>query len=578
MVKLDSFDEIVLADFEFNGGDGNRPNVVSLVAYELRSGRKFRLWYDELGSEPPFRCDDKTLFVAYYASAELGCHLALGWPMPRNILDLFTEFRCLTNHSSDHQPAAGLLNAMDHFKLDAIEARAKDHWQTVVLRGGPWSAEERAGILEYNETDVVALEKLLPAMPIPNLGQALLRSNYMRAEAWMKHWGIPVDKPLVDDLAAHWGDLRRELIDDLNVRYPFFDGPVFKRKQLERWLIDHDIRYWPLTPTGQISTDAETLRAMAARCPEVAEFCHTKTTLEQLKAFTLSVGDDGRNRCMLSAFRSKTGRNQPSTTAFVFGLHAAFRSLIRPEPGNALAYLDFSGQEFAEAAYFSGDQNMIAAYESGDPYSDWARKSGAMPPDGNKKTHPHVRAMFKRASLGVLYGMGARTLSGYVGVSEVRARQLLRSHRDIFSVFWRWSDAVYDAGVSTRMLQTTFGFQMKVLPTVKPGTLLNWPMQANGADMLRLACCLATNRGIKIIAPIHDAILVEGPVDSINDVIADLKVCMIEASRAVLGGPTVRVDANIIPYPERYVDDRDMAPELWATTMRLIEKLKRRVA
>ena len=79
---------------------------------------------------------------------------------------------------------------------------------------------------------------------------------------------------------------------------------------------------------------------------------------------------------MLSAFRSKTSRNQPSNSAFVFGLNAAFRSLIKPEQGRAFAVLDFGGQEFGIAAYFSGDRNMIAAYESGDPYSDWARKAG----------------------------------------------------------------------------------------------------------------------------------------------------------------------------------------------------------
>jgi DNA polymerase I len=37
------------------------------------------------------------LFVAYYASAELGCFKALGWPMPVRILDLFVEFRCHLN-------------------------------------------------------------------------------------------------------------------------------------------------------------------------------------------------------------------------------------------------------------------------------------------------------------------------------------------------------------------------------------------------------------------------------------------------------------------------------------------------
>jgi DNA polymerase I len=77
VVKFSDFEEIVLVDFEFNGKEGERPNVVCLVSYELRSGRRFRLWHDRLGTEPPYRCDDKTLFVAYYAAAELMCHLQL---------------------------------------------------------------------------------------------------------------------------------------------------------------------------------------------------------------------------------------------------------------------------------------------------------------------------------------------------------------------------------------------------------------------------------------------------------------------------------------------------------------------
>jgi DNA polymerase I len=149
---------------------------------------------------------------------------------------------------------------------------------------------------------------------------------------------------------------------------------------------------------------------------------------------------------------------------------------------------------------------------------------------------------------------------------------LLRSHHEVFAQFWRWIAAVYDAGISNRVLETTFGWRMRVLPSVKSGTLLNWPMQANGGDMLRIACCLATKRGIKIVAPIHDAILVEGPAKDIDDIVTDLKQCMTEASRAVLGGPTVRVDAKIIRYPNRYVDDRDGAPELWSMVMRLLDK------
>ncbi len=46
---------------------------------------------------PPYALDKDSLVVAYYASAEMGCHLSLGWPMPVNLLDLFTEFRNHTN-------------------------------------------------------------------------------------------------------------------------------------------------------------------------------------------------------------------------------------------------------------------------------------------------------------------------------------------------------------------------------------------------------------------------------------------------------------------------------------------------
>jgi DNA polymerase-1 len=451
--------------------------------------------------------------------------------------------------------------------------------RNIVLRGGPWTEEEKTGIRDYCETDVAALRKLLEVMPIGNLGHSLIHGSYMRADAWMRHQGIPLDKPLHQDLATHWPALLRELTDDLNLRYPFFEGSSFRQKLLRQWLIEHGVQFWPLTPTGTLKTDAETLRAMAARCPEVAEFCYSKITLNQLKSFDLCVGDDGRNRCMLSAFASKTSRNQPSNSAFAFGLNAAFRSLIKPDRGQALVYLDFSGQEFALAAYFSKDPNMIAAYESGDPYSDWARKNNAMPADGNKLTHPHVRAIYKRASLGVLYTMGPETLSSYVGVTRGRARALLKSHHETFPRFWRWIDAVENAAISTRALETVYGWRMRILQNARSGTISNFPMQANGAEMLRLACCYAVDRNIPIIAPIHDALLIEGPVSDIEDITREMQQCMVDASRAVLGGPAVRIDmSKPLTFPDRYVDGRDGSVELWDTTMRLLIQFKRKTA
>ncbi len=81
-------------------------------------------------------------------------------------------------------------------------------------------------------------------------------------------------------------------------------------------------------------------------------------------------------------------------------------------------------------------------------------------------------------------------------------------------------------------------------------------MQANGAEMLRLACCLTTERGIAVCAPIHDAILIEAPVNELEARVEQAHELMAEASRVVLAGFELRSEAKLIQYPERYQDPR----------------------
>ena len=72
--------QIWCCDFEYSGADGDIPTPACMVAREARSGRTFRIWQDELVglTAPPFDTGPNALFVAYYASAEVGCFLALG--------------------------------------------------------------------------------------------------------------------------------------------------------------------------------------------------------------------------------------------------------------------------------------------------------------------------------------------------------------------------------------------------------------------------------------------------------------------------------------------------------------------
>jgi hypothetical protein len=86
--------------------------------------------------------------------------------------------------------------------------------------------------------------------------------------------------------------------------------------------------------------------------------------------------------------------------------------------------------------------------------------------------------------------------------------------------------------------------------------------------MMRLACSLATERGISVVAPIHDALMVEGPAESIDEVVARTQEAMAEASAIVLGGFRLRSDARIVRWPDRYMDERGR--EFWGRVMALL--------
>ena len=95
-------------------------------------------------------------------------------------------------------------------------------------------------------------------------------------------------------------------------------------------------------------------------------------------------------------------------------------------------------------------------------------------------------------------------------------------------------------------------------------------MQANGAEMLRLACSLATERGIEVCAPVHDAVLICAPLDRLEDDIASMRAVMAEASKIVLDGFELRTDAMRIRHPDRYQAPR--GAEMWNRVIELSTK------
>ncbi len=714
-------------DFEFTAPPGEQPRPLCLAARELLTGAPPTcLWLADGAPAPPFDTGPGSLFVAYYASAELGCFLALGWPFPARVLDLYAEFRCLT--SGLPAPCGyGLLGALAYHGLDGLAAAEKGDMRELAARGGPYTPVERAALLDYCRSDVDSLGRLLPAMlPRIDLPRALLRGRYMAAAARMEWDGVPIDVGALDRLRGGWECIKGRLIEEVDRDSQVFvpsgrreidpgsrlgaalvqtaaawgidihrladavdylwerergankdvaDAIAKARKatgltvnRIARWedaghdyagfpgldvtarelagelpalgigegyaseggydrtdyagrlweLLREDRRLlrpkhdpdllreaaelvascpadggsyfgpmrfsagrfaaylsrkgipWPRLGSGALALDDDTFREMARAYPaEVGPIRELRHSLSQMRLQELTVGGDGRNRCLLSAFKSRTGRNQPSNTRFIFGPSTWLRSLIRPGPGRAVAYVDWSAQELGIAAALSGDRAMREAYLSGDPYLWLARRVGAVPPGATKKTHPGAREQFKVVSLGVLYGLSADGLARRLSVPPCRGRELLRYHQETFRRFWRWSDAVQDSAMLRGRLETVFGWWVHVGADANPRSLRNFPMQANGAEMMRLACCLATERGVAVCCPVHDALLVEGSADDIEAVVSETQRAMREASELVLPGFPLRTEEKVVRYPERYFDGRGR--RMWGAVWGLLE-------
>ena len=563
----------VVADCEFEFGghssfeeasrSGERPRPVCAVMKHLRTGQVWK-WRRGEPFAPPFPID---LLIAYYASAELGCFKALGLPAPTFVLDLFTEFRARTN-GREIPNGAGLLGALTYFGLDGIDVTEKQDLRLRILSGGPWSFEDMNAFVDYAETDTIALERLLPAMlPQIDLPRALLRGRSMKAAAAIEWNGTPIDVATLELLRRYWTDIQDDLIAAIDKDYGVFEGRTFKIERWERWLAVHGIP-WPRLASGRLDLSDDTFRQMARAYPTVAPMRELRSSLSEMRLADLAVGSDGRNRTLLSAFRARTGRYQPSNTRYIFGPSVWLRGLVQPPAGYGVAYIDVCQEEFGIAAVLSGDPAMLAAYLSGDPFLEFAKQAGAVPPDATKETHRPQRDLYKQCALSVLYGVGPEGLAGRIGQPVIVGRDLMRAHRETYRRYWQWSDAVVDHAVLTGALSTVLGWPIHVGANFNPRSLRNFPMQGNGAEILRLGVCFATEQDIEVCAVIHDAVLICAPLDRLAEDVERMRACWAKASRVVLDGFELRTEATLVRHPHRYQDPRGTL--MWNRVMRLI--------
>ena len=213
--------------------------------------------------------------------------------------------------------------------------------------------------------------------------------------------------------------------------------------------------------------------------------------------FDIPVGTDGRNRCLLSAFQTFTSRNQPSSKNFVFGPATWMRSLIKPELVAPIAYIDWSAQEIGIAACLSDDERLIEAALTGDPYLAFAISAGLAPRGATKADDLPIRDTVKMCIIMTAWEPAPSGPESKASTTE--ARFLLQLHAETYPAFSKWKENHLNRSLLGFAPITIFGWELEPLDTTKPTTLKNFPIQATGAEMLRLACCLATEAGVRVV-------------------------------------------------------------------------------
>jgi hypothetical protein len=573
---------IVFVDSEFDAkkGQGEPPGPpVCICAIEIdQDGRETEHRLAALYPiRPPWDRGAPFLTVGFALSAEAGSFLRVDWPFPMPAIDLYAEYMVIHNTEMSRggdskQPGPGLIQACQRYGVVGMNKTYKEDMRALAYTKTDHTPEEITLLQDYCIEDNQMMMRLYRAMlPYIDLLRAPIRGAFMMEIEHMRWRGIPIDVPtyrLAERRApAVASEMRAELNRKLGAEV-YFQG-VFKRRTMFQVMQRNQIPI-PIDPkTGKNSCATRLVKSMIETYPLLKDYYEDKGMIDALKNLKLEVGSDGRNRFWLNPFGTKTGRNNPSTNRALFGLPHTMRSFMRPPPGKALAQIDYGAQEVGIAAFLSGDPTLIEDYLSGDPYRKFAAASlGILNPTVRQ------RQVYKAVVLGRIYGLGVVSLARDLGISRFQAQCIMGQMAARYPVLNAWLERVTTKAAHCVPITCTLGWSLAA--TGRPGeerTFLNFPMQANGSELMRLVIVRASK--LHLIGCAHDSFLIENTVDRIEESAAEMQQIMRKASRDLLGGFELRADCkpdDIVRYPDRFIDKREREDGMqhWNRLMTLI--------
>lgn len=279
------------------------------------------------------------------------------------------------------------------------------------------------------------------------------------------------------------------------------------------------------------STSAEVLEELKDAHPAVSLLLEYRR-LSKLKSTYCdglldAVDKDGKIHSTFNQTETRTGRisslepnlqNIPVRTEEGKKL----REFFKAKEGFVLCDADYSQIELRVLAHIANEENMINAFLSGqDFHTVAAARAFGLPED---MVTPVLRSRAKAINFGIIYGIGAFSLSKDIGVSVKEAKQYIASYLAAYPNISTYMNAVIENAKAQGFVTTAFG-RRRYLPELSSSNGMirafgervarNAPIQGTAADIIKIAMIKVNERlkkenlDARLILQVHDELIVE---------------------------------------------------------------------
>ncbi len=372
------------------------------------------------------------------------------------------------------------------------------------------------------EIDAQGQGELLHRMEIP-LAQVL---------AAMENAGVAVDGPGI----AAFGEGLQARIDDIQQQIYEAVGYSFNLnspKQLAKALFeDLGLPAKKKTKSGY-STNAEVLEGLKDAHPAVSMLLEYRM-LAKLKSTYCDglrkvIAPDGRIHSSFNQTETRTGRissTEPNLQNIPVRqeLGREMRRFFRAPDGWVLCDADYSQIELRVLAHMAGDPAMIEAFNSdADIHRITASQVFGVP---EELVTPLMRSRAKAVNFGIVYGIGAHSLSQDIGVSYAEAKAYIEEYLRHYGAVAGFMDTLIETAKACGYAETLF-HRRRPLPELKASNGVtrsfgervarNMPIQGTAADIIKFAMIRVHTRlreeGMhgRLILQVHDELIVEAP-------------------------------------------------------------------